>query len=233
MVLSDRGARRVLDLGCGTGRFASRFAAEGLAVVGLDRAPGMLARCAARHGAARPSVVRGDAAALPFARGAFDAVFTSHFLHLVPSVEAVAVELRRVLARGALLADADTSHVHRPVTSLVLERVMPRLVPDWTPWPKGARSHDLELFEEAVAGIGGASGVEVLPLADWGVPRTLREALAEARSRTWSSLRIHPADRVDAAADEAARELLAAGHDLDAVGEDREGVRLLVARLGG
>jgi SAM-dependent methyltransferase len=232
-ILGERGARRVLDVGCGTGRFALRFAAEGLDVVGVDRAPEMLARCAAKRGDARLPLVRGDAAALPFASAAFDAAFTSHVLHVVPSVDALASALARVLAPRALLADADTTYAPRPVTRLVLERVMPRLVEAWRPWPTaGGRSRTLDLFERAATALG-AGDVEILALAEWTVPRTLRTVLAEVRSRTWSTLRVHAAERVGAAADAAERDLLAAGHDLDAVGEDREGVRLLLARARG
>jgi ubiquinone/menaquinone biosynthesis C-methylase UbiE len=60
---------------------------------------------AARMPAAR--VVTGDAVPLPFADGAFDRVFTSHFYgHLLPSErEAFVSEARRV-ARELVVVDA-------------------------------------------------------------------------------------------------------------------------------
>jgi len=43
--------RRLLDLGCGTGRHAEIFAGHGLEVVGVDRSAGMLEQAKARQGA--------------------------------------------------------------------------------------------------------------------------------------------------------------------------------------
>jgi SAM-dependent methyltransferase len=60
---------RILDLGCGTGRHALKLARRGYSVVGVDRAPAMVA--AARRKAKRRRVARrarfvvGDARALP------------------------------------------------------------------------------------------------------------------------------------------------------------------------
>src|SRR5205085_1976365 len=53
--------RRVLDLGCGKGRFAAHLATRGAKVVGLDRSAAMLAR------AMDLERVRGSARRLPFA----------------------------------------------------------------------------------------------------------------------------------------------------------------------
>ena len=56
--LADDGA--VLELGVGTGRLAIPLAATGLAVTGVDASEAMLARLAAKDGAERVTVVRGD-----------------------------------------------------------------------------------------------------------------------------------------------------------------------------
>jgi ubiquinone/menaquinone biosynthesis C-methylase UbiE len=76
--------RRILDLGCGKGRFAARLREEGADVIGLDLSRAMLAG-AALAGVPR---VRGTARRLPFAARQFDAV--------------VAIEVIQHLARGAL-----------------------------------------------------------------------------------------------------------------------------------
>lgn len=228
-ILLERGVRRVLDLGCGTGRFALPFAEAGLVVTGADRSPEMLARLAAKPGGASVRVVRCDAAALPFRAAAFDAMFTSHVLHHLPSVEALAAEVARVLRPGGWLLDADTTHVARTATSLVIERVFRRLESGWRPWPTGERSRMRDIFDRLAAALGGGPA-EVIPGPEWDVPRTLRGVLAEVRARRWSTIRVHPEERVLAAADAAERALVAEGHDLDAPRTDGEGVRFLVAR---
>lgn len=62
---AELGARRVIDVGCGTGTFALLLAARGLDVVGLDPAPGMLAVARAKPGADAVRWILGDATALP------------------------------------------------------------------------------------------------------------------------------------------------------------------------
>lgn len=64
-VVDELGARRVLDIGCGTGTFALPLAARGIDVVGLDPAAGSLAWARNREGAHRVRWIEGDATALP------------------------------------------------------------------------------------------------------------------------------------------------------------------------
>lgn len=85
---------RVLDLGCGTGRLLGA-----LGGVGLDISAGLLAR--ARQKGLR--VVRGDAHALPFRDGAFDAVVAANAVFRYLDVPRALAECSRVLApRGRL-----------------------------------------------------------------------------------------------------------------------------------
>jgi SAM-dependent methyltransferase len=94
---------RVLDLGCGPGGVAAAVAAThpAAAVYGLDLAAGMLAE--ARRDPAGQRLVRADAALLPFADEAFDAVTSHSFLYLVAARGAVLAEVRRVLRPGGRL----------------------------------------------------------------------------------------------------------------------------------
>ncbi|MFG2547845.1 class I SAM-dependent methyltransferase [Streptomyces sp. NPDC048594] len=59
------GARRVLDIGCGTGVFALLLADRGIEVVGVDPAAASLDVAREKPGAARVRWIEGDAAALP------------------------------------------------------------------------------------------------------------------------------------------------------------------------
>ncbi|WP_336037450.1 class I SAM-dependent methyltransferase [Halobacterium yunchengense] len=75
---------RVLDVGCGTGHLTAAIADSGASVLGVDRAPAMLADARATY----PDLafVRGDARALPVS-GHFDAAFSNAALHWVPAAD--------------------------------------------------------------------------------------------------------------------------------------------------
>jgi ubiquinone/menaquinone biosynthesis C-methylase UbiE len=104
-------AEKILDIGCGTGRFASRLLKRRPAarVWGLDLSPGMLGRCRQRCDAlgGRLAVVQGDSERLPFADDTFDAVTCAHSFHHYPRQQAVAREMHRVLRPGGRLVVVD------------------------------------------------------------------------------------------------------------------------------
>lgn len=227
--LRELGAERVLDLGCGTGRYAVPLARAGIRVVGADRSPEMLAMLSSKDGAERVRVVRCDAEALPFRR-AFDAVLFAHFLHLVPSLATLARELARVLVPSAHLVLVDTSTGRSPAELRVLEHAMPRLVSDWAPWPEGPVSRSRTQLRELLGHLG-ADEVGAGPLMVFPAQTSLREAIGHIRSRTWWTCRLHPADAAERAADFAERRLLDEGADLDAPIDANTEVRIIVARM--
>jgi sarcosine/dimethylglycine N-methyltransferase len=103
---------RVLDICAGLGGPARFLASRhGCRVVGVElhpgRAAGMarLTRRVGLHGLVRS--VRGDATALPFAAGRFDACVSQEALLHVADKGAVLAEARRVLAGGGRLAFSD------------------------------------------------------------------------------------------------------------------------------
>lgn len=61
---ADLDARRILDLGCGTGLLTRAFAVDGREVVGVDPAPAMLAFARRQPGADRVRWLEGDSSAL-------------------------------------------------------------------------------------------------------------------------------------------------------------------------
>jgi 2-polyprenyl-6-hydroxyphenyl methylase/3-demethylubiquinone-9 3-methyltransferase len=97
--------RRLLDLGCGKGRFAQALAQAGAEVIGLDCSGAMLAA----GGAGGYARVRGSGCRLPLASAAFDAAIAVEvFEHLHrAAVDAVLGELRRVLRPGGIVAILD------------------------------------------------------------------------------------------------------------------------------
>ncbi|MFO0585234.1 MAG: methyltransferase domain-containing protein [Anaeromyxobacter sp.] len=99
------GARRVLDVGAGTGALLARLAgrpggasAPELRLAAVDLAPGMCA--AARRAVPAAAVAAGDAEALPFRAGAFDLVVSSSALQWLPRLDDALLEVARVLAPG-------------------------------------------------------------------------------------------------------------------------------------
>ncbi len=64
-IAEELGARRVVDIGCGTGTFALMLAERGLDVTAVDPAGAMLDVARAKPGAERVRWIHGDAAALP------------------------------------------------------------------------------------------------------------------------------------------------------------------------
>lgn len=94
---------RLLDLGCGKGRFAARLSALGAKVVGLDLSSEMLAR------AGRLPRVRGSARRLPFPASSFDGVVAVEVFEHLPAVgvDVALAEARRVLRPGGTIAVVD------------------------------------------------------------------------------------------------------------------------------
>jgi ubiquinone/menaquinone biosynthesis C-methylase UbiE len=102
--------RRVLDVGCGTGRLAAALAERGAKVWGVEPSAEMLAR--AREAAGRTvGLKQGRAEELPFKDGWFDRVVLRLVVHLLDRPRALP-ELARVLAPGgrAVIATFQPAH---------------------------------------------------------------------------------------------------------------------------
>jgi ubiquinone/menaquinone biosynthesis C-methylase UbiE len=93
-----RADMRVLDVCCGPGLVAGAAAARGARVAGVDFSSAMLA--IARAAQPRIEFYQGDAEALPFADGSFDAAIANFGVHHAPHPTAALAEMHRVLAPG-------------------------------------------------------------------------------------------------------------------------------------
>lgn len=96
------GGRRVLDAGCGHGRYLPAFAALGAEVVGLDigRGPEL---AGAPIDDPRIDVVQGSVLAPPFREQSFDLVFSDGVIHHTPDAEAAYLALARLVKPGGAL----------------------------------------------------------------------------------------------------------------------------------
>jgi ubiquinone/menaquinone biosynthesis C-methylase UbiE len=96
--IGDSYGKKVLDLGCGTGRHSLRLAAAGAMVVGVDFSEGMLEEARRKPGAERIQFVRHDLhEPLPFGNGEFDLVVSGLVLEHLRELEPFFTELKRVL----------------------------------------------------------------------------------------------------------------------------------------
>ncbi|MGI5437714.1 class I SAM-dependent methyltransferase [Streptomyces shenzhenensis] len=89
---------RVVDIGCGNGKFIQRLRGErpDLALLGLDIAPGILASVPG-------PVAVADATRLPLATGSAHAALALHMLYHVPDIPQAVGELTRVVARDGVV----------------------------------------------------------------------------------------------------------------------------------
>jgi 2-polyprenyl-6-hydroxyphenyl methylase/3-demethylubiquinone-9 3-methyltransferase len=116
--------KRILDLGCGKGRFVRLLRCRGASVVGLDISRAMLAE------ATGGALVLASARRLPFRPRSFNAIIAVEvFEHLsTQALDMVLAETRRVLEDGGMLAIIDKNAgslcAQRPwLPSVVVKRI--------------------------------------------------------------------------------------------------------------
>jgi len=107
-VMDLRAGQRVLDVACGNGAATLAAARRYCKVTGLDYVPALLAGGKERARAERLDVafVEGDAEALPFADGQFDAALSTFGVMFTPDHQKAARELARVVRRGGKIGHA-------------------------------------------------------------------------------------------------------------------------------
>ena len=95
---------RVLDVGCGTGTIALAMAQRGATVVGVDASESYLDGARGRR--SHPSVTYelGDACDLQYGTASFDACVSALVIDVIPEVDRVAAEMRRVTRPGGVVA---------------------------------------------------------------------------------------------------------------------------------
>jgi ubiquinone/menaquinone biosynthesis C-methylase UbiE len=109
-VTDTAGSRpRVLDLGCGDGRYAAKLAAAGCAVTGIDPSHEALERAKGAHPELELAAPRDDGT-LPLDDSSFEAVVCINVLEHVADTQLLLSEARRVLTPGGRLVVAVPWH---------------------------------------------------------------------------------------------------------------------------
>jgi len=120
--LAAQAGERILDLGCGDGQLTERITKTGALVQGVDASPEMVAASRLRGIA----VDEAAAESLPYASGAFDAVFSNAALHWVRDQDAMMVEVKRVLKPGGRFVAEMGGHGNIAAIRVALMAVLER-----------------------------------------------------------------------------------------------------------
>ena len=101
-------AKRVLDVGCGTGHLSAEIAtrSQSVQVVGVDMSAAYVGHAKTHYPNPRLTFQAGDACALDFPDATFDRVVSLLMLHHVPRTEDAVAQMRRVAKPGATVAAA-------------------------------------------------------------------------------------------------------------------------------
>jgi len=119
---------RVLDVGCGNGKYQNGISALGARYFGVDSSLGMLR--ATQH----KFVINADALALPFAPDSFDVVICPHVLYHIKEVTRALSQLRNVLHQNCVCVAVTNGAHHRASLVAVAEAVAQTFAPGWR-WP--------------------------------------------------------------------------------------------------
>jgi len=160
--LGDVTGRRVLDVGCGTGRHALRLAAAGANVDAIDFSEGMLAKARMKPGSEKVRFQAHDLAQpLPFPDGHFDFVICGLVIDHIANLHGLFSEMGRVcrpegkivisVMHPAMMLRGVQARFHDPETgSEVRPASEPNQLSDYVMAAVGARLTIRNLTEHAV-----------------------------------------------------------------------------------
>jgi ubiquinone/menaquinone biosynthesis C-methylase UbiE len=157
---------RAVDLACGPGTLALRFAKHVRWVCGLDFTPAILER--ARQTAAHEGLLHkfafaiGDAQLLPFADGSLDLAVTSYSLHHISDPARVIAEMSRVVRLGGRVGLIDIEAPEDPKVRALNHRI--EFIRD--------HSHSRSLTQREFETMFASAGLRIVSMEHKGHPRT-------------------------------------------------------------
>src|SRR5437762_5625370 len=183
----------VLDVATGPGFVAAAAAARGAHAVGLDFSAAMIAAAAHRH--PRLAFREGDAEALPFDPGSFDAVVMNFGLLHLARPEAAIGEAHRVLRPGGRYAFTVWAAPDQAVGFGIVLRAIERFGRLDVDLPEGPPFFRFSSIDECRAALqrAGFHGVAARTIAlSWTLPSPdeLYEAVSRGGVRTAATLRL-------------------------------------------
>jgi SAM-dependent methyltransferase len=163
-----RPGERVLDLGCGAGRFVAALRDAGADPVGVELAEAALERARRNVPGADLRLLAPDGS-LPLGHGEIDLVWCSEVLEHVPDTVALLTEVRRVLRRGGRLLVSVPDHGRVKRTLLALAHYDAH----YDPLGQHVRFYTRRSLTRALHAV----GFEHVLLSTLGGPPLLRQAL--------------------------------------------------------
>jgi ubiquinone/menaquinone biosynthesis C-methylase UbiE len=157
---------RAVDLACGPGTLALRFAKHVRWICGLDFTPAILER--ARRTAEHEGLVDkltfaiGDAQALPFADSSLDLAVTSYSLHHISDPARVVSEMSRVVKKGGRIGVIDIEGPEDPKVRALNHRI--EFIRD--------HSHSRSLTQKEFETIFAAARLRIIEMEHKAHPRT-------------------------------------------------------------
>jgi 2-polyprenyl-6-hydroxyphenyl methylase/3-demethylubiquinone-9 3-methyltransferase len=169
-----RPGERVLDLGCGAGRFVRALAEAGADPVGVEIAEAALGR-ARRNAPGADLRLLEPGGELPLEHRSIDLVWCSEVLEHVADVAALLVEVRRVLRPGGRLLATVPFHGCVQGALVALTRFDAHFDP---------LGQHLRFFTRRSLGTAlDAAGFEAIDVRPWGGPPVLRRGLVARAAR--------------------------------------------------
>jgi ubiquinone/menaquinone biosynthesis C-methylase UbiE len=175
---------RVLDVGTGTGRISVPLLNLGADLIGIDLSLNMMGKLHEKYPAAR--LAQADASRLPFASHTFDAVLTTHVLHLVGPWREALREFKRVLKPGGMHLDARSMQPDTSVNQHIRGYWRDRVKAHGGRAERGSAENS-EAIATELKTLGTFEEVEAVRFTDTYTPREIIEQLASrAYSSSWS-----------------------------------------------